>query len=120
MKKTAFFLFALFSVCLTANMFAQEVRQNFVLVNKTCIDIHAVFVTPHSSADWGENVLGKDVMEKDDEWEIQFQPKEKSCKWDLRIEDKDGNYVEWESIDLCEYGKITIYYDGKKASATFE
>lgn len=120
MKKTAYLFFIIISICLSVKSFAQEAKQDFTLVNKTGIEIHRVYISAHSSADWGDDILGKKVMAVDEEWGLQFEPKENVCDWDLRIEDKDGTFVEWENIDLCKNTKITLHYDGKDATVTFE
>jgi hypothetical protein len=120
MKKSALFLFFLISFCYSSNGFAQDARQDFVLVNKTGFEIHQVYIAPSKETDWGTDILGKDVMAIDEEWDIKFHPKDNVCKWDLRIEDKDGNFVIWEDIDLCKWAKITLHYDGKVATVTFE
>ena len=120
MKRILISSFAVMLLCLSANIYAQNSRQDFTLVNKTGVEIHRVYISEHSSDEWGEDILGKDVMALDEEWDIKFDPKENVCNWDLRIEDQEGNAIEWQEIDLCKYGKITLKYDGQNATADCE
>jgi hypothetical protein len=108
-----FFLFSLQSA------FAQAL-QDFLLVNKTKVIIDKVFISPNHVDEWGEDILGVDVLENDQECKVSFHPKEDVCYWDLRIEDSDGNAIIWEAIDLCKWAKITLFWDGEKATAEFE
>lgn len=115
---------ALFAMTASAGpSLAAGAKQDFTLVNKTGYDIDQVFVSPSKSGDWEEDVLGKDVLEDGDSWEIKFHRAAKTCKWDLKVvySDDDSSAV-WYDIDLCSVEKITIRYDRKrdKTSATFD
>jgi hypothetical protein len=93
---------------------SSEARQDFELVNKTGYDISHVFVSPSKSDDWEEDVLGKDVLNDGDAWEIKFSRADKTCKWDLKVvyaDDDSAAY--WKGIDLCSVSKITIKYNRK-------
>jgi hypothetical protein len=119
MKKLFVVFSVLFLVILSARVSAQA-KQDFTLVNKIGFTINNLYITTHDANEWGEDILGKDAMPNGDELDIQFHPKENVCLWDLRIEDKDGNYIEWENIDLCKWTKVTLHYEGKQATATFD
>jgi hypothetical protein len=95
-------------------------RQDFVVVNNTGVEIHALYVTPHSSKQWGEDILGVDTLEAGDSLEIVFSPKERAKYWDIRVEDADGNYIEWGKLNLLEISKVTLYYKNGKATAIVE
>jgi len=94
--------------------------QDFTVVNKTGIEIYALFVAPHDSDDWGDDILGQDTLGHNEELDITFSRKEKAKLWDLRIEDSAGNYIEWESINLLKVSEVTLYYKNKKPTATFK
>ena len=99
---------------------AAQADQDFLLVNKTGIEIYALYVTPHNSDDWGDDILGADTLAKNDDIEIVFHRKEKARLWDLRIEDEDGNFIEWENFNLLKISKITLYYKNRKPTAIVE
>jgi len=123
-KRIAFIaMFAGLMLCLPG-VFTSEASaqgaQDFVLVNKTGIEIYALYVTPHDSDDWGDDILGQDTLGHNENLEITFSRKEKAKLWDLRIEDSAGNYIEWENINLLKVSEVTLYYKNKKPTATFK
>ncbi len=59
--------------------------QDFTLVNKTGVEIYALYVTPHNADDWGDDILGADTLAVGDTLEITFSRKERSKFWDLRV-----------------------------------
>jgi len=88
--------------------------QDFTLVNRTGVEIHALHVAPHESDNWEEDVLGRDTLPDGQSVDIKFNRSEKAAMWDLRIEDKDGNHIEWENLNLLQISKVTLFYkDGK-------
>ena len=94
--------------------------QDFTLVNQTGIEIHRLYTAPHSSDDWEEDVLGDDTLADGESVEIKFPKKEKASKWDLRVEDKKGNSMEWENLNLKEISTVTLHYKNGKAWADIE
>ncbi len=96
------------------------VNQDFTLVNKTGVEIHALHVSPHESDDWEEDVLGRDTLPDGESVDIKFDRDEKAAMWDLRVEDKSGNHIEWENLNLLQISKITLHYKNGKATAETE
>ena len=103
----------------TAEVSAQA-AQDFMVVNKTGIEIYALYVTPNNSDDWGDDILGADTLPNNNELDIVFNRKEKATFWDIRIEDADGNYIEWDKFNLRKISKITLYYKNRKPTAIIE
>jgi len=94
--------------------------QDFTLVNETGVEIDKVFIAPHSSNDWEEDILGQDTLPNGDKVDIKFHRSEKAAMWDLRIEDKQGHSLEWESLNLLAISKLTLNYKDGKATAKAE
>lgn len=94
--------------------------QDFVLVNKTGYDIDEVYVSPANSKHWGEDIMGKDILENGDRVTIEFSHKEKECVWDMKIVFEDEEEAVWEDFDLCEAREITLRYEGKRPTATIK
>jgi hypothetical protein len=118
---TAFFTLCLFYMPgMTATEASAQGKQDFVLVNRTGVEIYALYVTPHNAKDWGEDILGADTLFNNEELEISFSRKERSKFWDLRIEDDEGNYIEWDKLNLLEISKVTLYYKNRKPTAIVE
>jgi len=113
-------LFVFGILAISAKQVSAQSAQDFTLVNKTGVEIHALYVTPHDSDDWDEDILGADTLGKNQTLDIVFSRKEKAKYWDLRVEDADGEFIEWEKLNLLEISKITLYYSKGKATAEVE
>lgn len=94
-----------------------QAAQDFMVVNKTGADIHALYVTPHNAKQWGEDILGVDTLPENDSVNIIFSRKEKAKLWDLRVEDANGAFIEWENFNLLEITTVMLYYKNGKATA---
>ena len=96
--------------------------QDFTLVNQTGVEIDKVYISPHDADDWEEDILGKDTLPSGQSVDIKFHRSETAADWDLRIEDKEGNAIEWENLNLLKISKVTLNYDQatKKATAKTE
>jgi hypothetical protein len=91
--------------------------QDFELHNKTGVEINEVYVSPHSSDNWEEDVLGKDTLAPDDSVEIKFSPKEDADYWDIKVTDGQGGSITWENLKLTEITDVFLYYKNGKATA---
>jgi hypothetical protein len=91
--------------------------QDFTLVNKTGVEIHALHVSPHSSDEWGEDILGKDTLANGESLEITFGKRDRAHHWDLRVEDEKGNSLTWENLDLMKIEEVVLHYKDGKAWA---
>jgi len=105
------------AVLLSAAAATAQGKQDFVLVNRTGLIIAELYVSPADDDEWGEDVLGRDILKDGEKVEITFSRREKACKWDLKIVDEDDDSVTWEDIDLCKASEITLKYEGKKPTA---
>ena len=109
-------LFAAFVIILAfaAPASAQDAKQDFKLVNKTGYELKALYVSQSKSDDWGDDILGQDVLGDGQVVNVHFSPKAHTCHWDLKVtySDDDSSAV-WGNVDLCTIEKITIFYDRK-------
>lgn len=98
----------------------QGAAQDFTLVNKTGVEIDKLFISPHDADDWEEDILGRDTLPSGDSLDIKFHRSETAPMWDMRIEDKQGNAIEWENLNLLKISKVTLHYENGKATAEVE
>jgi pyruvate/2-oxoglutarate dehydrogenase complex dihydrolipoamide acyltransferase (E2) component len=98
----------------------QGSKQDFTLVNETGVEIHKVYISPHDSDDWEEDILGRDTLPSGQSVDIKFNRNEKAAMWDLRVEDSKGNAIEWENLNLLQISKVTLHYKDGKATAETE
>ena len=96
---------------------AQQSKLDFTLLNRTGVVITELYVSPDEKDDWEEDVLGQDVLKHNESLDIAFSRSEKSCDWDLKIKDEDGDEIEWDSLDLCAASHITLLYQNNKPTA---
>lgn len=94
--------------------------QDFTLVNKTGVEIHRMYTSPHDTDDWEEDVLGVDTLPDGESVDITFSPKEAAEMWDLKVEDEEGNSLTWENLNLLEISTVTLFYKKGKGWAETE
>jgi hypothetical protein len=99
---------------------SEEGKQDFTLVNSTGVEINSLYISPHDTNDWEEDILGRDTLPSGETVNIKFHRSEKAAMWDLRVEDKQGNSIEWENLNLLEISKVTLHYENGKATAETE
>jgi hypothetical protein len=97
--------------------YARGGKQDFVLHNETGVEIHELYVSPHSSNNWGEDVLGQDTLAPGASVKITFDDQEKAVKWDLKVADGNKHTIEWEDLDLSKISEATLHYKEGKAWA---
>lgn len=93
---------------------------DFALVNFTGQTLHAVYVSPHGSTGWEENVLGRDQLLNGETVEVSFSPAEQFVNWDLRVEDAGGRHVEWKNLNLREISTIKLRLNARDKTVTAE
>ena len=98
----------------TVPALAHSGKQDFNLHNKTGVEIHSVYVSPHSADDWQEDVLGRQPLADGDSVKITFDDRDKHAHWDLKVTDKGGNALEWYDLNLTEIQDVTIHWDAAK------
>ena len=104
----------------TSSPASTSAAQDFTLINETGVEIDKVFISPHDKDDWEEDILGQDTLPSGQKVDIKFHRAETAAVWDLRIEDSKGNSIEWESLNLLEISKLTLYYKDGKGTAKVE
>jgi len=109
--------------CFIAAAFSPAVvagDQDFTVDNATGVDIHQLYVSPHSTNDWEEDILGQDLLPDGDSVEITFSRSERAAMWDLQVTDSDGNAIVWENLNLLEISNVTLHYRNGRAWAEVE
>ena len=101
----------------TATAFARAGKQDFLLHNATGVEIHELYVSPHTSNEWEEDILGKDTLADGESVKITFEDREKHVHWDLKVVDGKGNSIEWTDLNLIEISELTLHYKDGKAWA---
>lgn len=104
-----FLLAAMFVMAFASVAFAGA--QDFVLVNNTGYPIYVVNVSPASSNDWQNDILGSQVLGNGQYCEVTF-PTNGVQYWDLQAAFEDGSSLSWYNIDLLSVAQVTLNGDG--------
>jgi hypothetical protein len=94
--------------------------QDFTLHNETGKTVKELYVSPHAEDNWGEDVLGEDVLETGEEVDITFDRKEDAESWDMKVVFSDGKNSVWTKLKLTELTDITISYKNGKPWAKWK
>ena len=90
---------------------ADNDKLDFSLVNKTGYGIDEVYVAPHSSDTWSQN-LSSNPLENGETLNISFDEGVKAAKWDIKIVWVDeGAPVVWMNCKLAEISKFILHYN---------
>lgn len=91
--------------------FAQG-KQDFTFINKSGKDVLELYVSPASSDDWEEDILGKDVLPNGESTTIHFSRREKAAKWDIKAIDENHKEHKQYNLNLLEISEITVRDNG--------
>ena len=87
---------------------------DFTLKNKTGYQIDEVYVSPHSSKNWGRDRMGSDALADGEEKDINFPHGGSACRFDIKVKyHDDSSTAEWNDVNLCQYTAINLYWDSK-------
>lgn len=87
--------------------------QDFTLVNGSASNICYVYISPQSSNQWEEDILGADeCLAPGESIDIEFDAGNQAI-WDLRVEDENGNYEDYRGFDLNKISEIVLKGGGK-------
>jgi hypothetical protein len=87
---------------------------DFNLTNMTGYTIKDIFIAPTTQREWGDDVLGRDMLYHEETVEIEFHPGETAKKWDIYVTwdgYESSEDVYWIGFDLSKISAITLYYD---------
>lgn len=87
---------------------SDSTNQNFVMRNNTGQTIMRVFVSPVTSNNWEEDVLGRDVLPDRQTLRINFNRSEGECNWDIKVDLEDGTSREQRNVNLCRVGEVEV------------
>jgi len=84
-------------------------QRDFTVVNETSYTIDNLYVSPHSSDNWEEDVLGSDVLEPGHHVKVTFSDDLGYCFYDIKAVYSDGTKSEKYNVDLCSISIFRFY-----------
>lgn len=85
----------------------------FVIRNQCGVDIHSIWIGDTEGDEWGADLLDEDeVLADQEELGITFSVDSSIEDYDIRIEDGEGNFVEFTGVELEGADAILLNEDG--------
>ena len=107
------------AIILGAATVAGAGTQDFVLVNRTGVEIYRLFISETSNDDWEEDVLGQDVLPDGGRLPITFSGRS-ACFWDMMVTDREDSSITWSGINLCETSTVILVCNDEECWAEYE
>jgi hypothetical protein len=86
--------------------FAEDLQ--FTLTNNSEYTIDQFYVSLPGVKGWGEDILGKDVLEGGQSANITVSNAEGNCEYDLKAVDEDDEEHVVESFDVCDTPNVSF------------
>ncbi len=83
--------------------------QDFSLHNNTSKTMKSLYVSPHSSDDWGDDILGQDELDAGQSVNVKFPRDEDKCHWDVKGEFEGGGTAEVDDVDFCSVSEVNFH-----------
>ncbi|MEG2746248.1 MAG: hypothetical protein RR934_03185 [Gordonibacter sp.] len=90
---------------------SSNLTQNFTLVNNTGVEVYGVFVSPVSTDNWEEDVMGRETLPSGSSVDITFHGDSSEQYWDLMVTDAEDVQLIFEKLDLFSISEVTISID---------
>ena len=99
---------------------AMASNADFTLINKTGYQIDEVYVSAASAKKWGSDIMGPNAIADGASVDITFAHGGSACMFDIKVVYEDKDTAEFGNVNLCQYEKISLSWDGKQTRATGE
>jgi len=75
------------------------------------LSLKHIYVSENNNNSWDEDILGRDVLDDGEEFEVAFDKAENVCKWDMKVVYDDGESAVWQGLNLCQITKLTLKWN---------
>lgn len=113
MKKLLFsaFIFAALFLFSTSTTSSQALY--FFVTNNTGLTLNNIYVTPHETTNWGNDILPNDLFENSTSVRVDIPADYgATCAFDMKITDLAGNYITFTGMDACKLHTLILNADG--------
>ncbi len=87
-------------------------EQTVELINRTGTPLYGLFLAPSGSGSWSGDLLGGVRLDMGEGIDLAFPWGARAIWWDLRVENRQGQSVEWKNIPLRRFRQVTLYFQG--------
>ncbi|MGI9145217.1 MAG: hypothetical protein ACR2IK_01495 [Chloroflexota bacterium] len=85
-------------------------QRDFNINNTIDYVLAHAYVSAASDPQWGDDILGKDVLNPGEAWRVGFNRGDGStCIWDVKVVTLDGIEVKFPAVDLCTVTDVTVH-----------
>ena len=83
--------------------------RDFTLRNNSAVDIASVYVAPSANDDWGDDVMGSDILPAGQSVDINFRKFDgQTCQYDIKVLGTGGQEGYLYKVDLCSIDTVTF------------
>jgi hypothetical protein len=124
-KITKFAAYSLFAAAIifsaaSIGKAGKQSNLDFTIINNTGKIIHHMYCSGHDDEQWGDDVLGRDVLNDGESAEVKFSEGTEAATYDIKLEFEDKTTGVWRNFDLKTISKITATYKDGKPWAKWE
>jgi hypothetical protein len=85
-------------------------QRDFNINNTSDYVLAHAYVSAASDPNWGDDILGKDVLNPGETWQVGFDRGDgTTCIWDVKVVTLEGIEVNFAAIDLCTVSDVTVH-----------
>lgn len=100
------------SACALVLVFAQSAfadPRDFLLKNQSAVDIAFVYVSPSATNDWGDDILGSDLLPSGQSTDVTFSKFDgATCQYDVKVVGNGGEEGYLYKVDLCSVDTVSF------------
>ena len=83
--------------------------RDFNVVNNTSIVLTHVYVSPSDTSDWGDDIMGRDVLNAGENVDVTFRKFDgTACLYDVQVVGQQGQSGVLYKVDLCSISTVTF------------
>ncbi len=97
---------AMLFIASTGLAYAEDVK--FTLDNQSDFTIDEFYASPANTDDWGDDILGQDVLDGGESGTVTIADGSDQCVYDLKAVDEDGAEHELTDLDICKNPSVTF------------
>ncbi len=94
-------------VLLAQSAFADP--RDFTLRNRSDVDIAYVYVSPSASDQWGDDIMGEDILSSGNSVDVAFDTFDGgTCVYDIKVIGTGGEVGYLYKVDLCNVSTVSF------------
>lgn|SRR5512135_1239223 len=105
-------VFATTIVVLAASATASQAlaaAQDFTFHNQSSKVVASLYISATNESKWGEDVLGRDVLQPGESTHIQFSGYGDQCDFDIKVVDANGAETVENGMNLCTLTDVSYH-----------